>query len=103
MGYMKKISFTHRHQTGIKKIVSERDRQIIESLIPNDMWVYKYAQLMFEARWKQYKTGLYVKPELPPIPEPSCQSTRFAIVCKKGPLSPFYFKGKAPPGHKYLI
>lgn len=103
MGYPKKISFAHHHKTGNKKVVSEEDRQILESLLPLDMWFHKYAQLMFEARWMQYKTGVYVKPEMPVIPEPSCQATRFAIRCRKGPLSPLYFQGEAPPGHIYLI
>ena len=40
----------------------------IENLIPMDMWLYKYAQRLFQARWKWFKTGIYLEPTYPPYP-----------------------------------
>jgi len=42
----------------------------IEPYMPGDIWLYKYAKLLFEARYN-YATGKskdYIHPELPPIP-----------------------------------
>ena len=33
-----------------------------------DMWLYKYAQRLFQARWKCLKTGTYLEPTYPPYP-----------------------------------
>lgn len=85
-------------------VITDWERETLASLMPQDMWLYSYAKLLFEARWVCYKSGVYIKPQLPPIPtQPECVSTRFAIRCTGGPLAPLYFKGSAPEDHKYII
>lgn len=93
-----------RHQLGLKRAIvlrkgnanahpkaSKEERTLIEQLIPKDIWLYKYAQRLFQARWKFYNTGLYVKPKLPTLPNINCYSTRFILHCKKKPLGPLFF------------
>ena len=71
--------------------ISAEEEQILKSLMPMDLWLYDYAKLLFEARWKHYKTGMYEDPELPPFPEPACKSTRFILACNKmSPIGPLY-------------
>ena len=40
----------------------------IESLNPMDTWLYKYAKRLLNARWKWFKTGIYLAPTHPPYP-----------------------------------
>lgn len=106
-----------QHQLGIKKTIilpksnvnskyskpSKLELDIIESLVPQDLWLYEYAKLLFEARWQLYKTGTYKKPAYPPIPKIPCLSTRFIIWCRGGPLSPLYFADpNAPEEHRRI-
>ena len=59
--------------------------------MPLDLWLYNYARMLFEARWKLYKTGIWEEVEIPNFPEDlSCQSTRFVIKCKE-PERIYYF------------
>ena len=67
-----------KHQ---KKIVSDKTRQIIENLIPQDMWLYEYAKLLFEARYNLFKSGVWVEPELPAFPQLNCQTSRYILRC----------------------
>lgn len=44
--------------------------EMIENYVPSDLWLYAYAQRLFEARWDHFMNGNdYVHPELPPLPE----------------------------------
>lgn len=103
LDHYRPIRFIHGNRNTYNKTITDSDKDILKSLMPLDMWLYSYAKLLFEARWNKFKTGVYIKPGLPPIPEPSCISTRFAIKCTAGPLSPLYFRGTAPEGHQYII
>ena len=90
LGYSKTIKLSYSNRSPHPDI-SARDREILESLMPMDIWLYNYAELLFEARWQQYKTGIYREPELPPFPEINCKSTRYILACnKKAPLGPLY-------------
>ena len=51
----------------LSKTVTDEDRALLEKLMPQDMWMYEYAQRLFEARWKLYKTGKYEEPDLPDL------------------------------------
>jgi hypothetical protein len=66
---------------------TEEDNKCLASLMPQDIWLYEYAKLLFEARWTEYKTGIYQAPERPPLPEFTCVSTRFELSCSSGPLA----------------
>ena len=51
---------------------SEATKEVIESYLPQDMWLYEYAKRLFEARWNYFageSKGVYVHPELPPLPD----------------------------------
>ena len=43
----------------------------IEKYVPKDLWLYEYANRLFEARWDYFTRGncTYVPPELPPLPD----------------------------------
>ena len=105
LGYNKTIKLPLRNATPHQNITLD-DRKILESLMPMDLWLYNYAKLLFEARWQQYKTGIFREPELPPFPEMNCKSTRHILACnKKSPLGPLYHTWNFPkmiwnsPGH----
>ena len=67
-------------------MVSGQEAGKLRSLMAQDVWLYSYAKLVFEARYNYYKHGLYQKPIRPQIPaEPPCQTTRFILRCKNGP------------------
>jgi hypothetical protein len=66
----------------------------LESLMPQDLWLYEYGKRLFEARWEEYKTGVYTAPEYPPLPDPfPCLSTRFELNCTSGTFAG-NFQGK---------
>ena len=90
LGYDKTIKLPLLNATPHPNITME-DREILESLMPMDIWLYNYAELLFEARWQQYKTGIYREPELPHFPEINCRSTRYILACNKNAqLGPLY-------------
>ena len=90
LGYSNKIVLAEINKTPHSQI-SARDHDILQALMPMDIWLYNYAKLLFEARWQQYKTGVYVEPELPPFPDINCKSTRYILACnKKSSLGPLY-------------
>ena len=96
LGYNKTIKLLWRNITPHQNITLD-DRKILESLMPMDLWLYNYAKLLFEARWQQYKTGIYREPELPTFPEMNCKSTRHILACnKKSPLGPSYHTWNFP-------
>ena len=67
--------------------VTQIEKDALASLMPQDIWLYDYAKLLFEARWNEYQTGTYTAPELPPLPNTwPCTSTRFTLNCTSGPL-----------------
>ena len=90
IGYRQKINLSKSNINPHSEITTEED-QILQSLMPMDLWLYDYAKVLFEARWKKYKTGIYEDPRLPPFPEPTCKSTRFILACNNNsPLGPLY-------------
>ena len=96
LGYNTTIKLLWRNITPHQNITLD-DRKILESLMPMDLWLYNYAKLLFEARWQQYKTGIYREPELPTFPEMNCKSTRHILACnKKSPLGPSYHTWNFP-------
>jgi hypothetical protein len=75
------------HNKGNSKATAE-EAEALESLMPQDLWLYEYGKRLFEARWEEYKTGVYKPPEHPPIPDSfSCVSTRFELNCTLGPFA----------------
>jgi hypothetical protein len=67
---------------------TEWEKKALESLMPQDMWLYEYAKRLFEARWMAYKTGNPVTlPERPPLPKLTCVSTREQLNCTSGPFA----------------
>ncbi|CAG5099810.1 Oidioi.mRNA.OKI2018_I69.XSR.g16697.t1.cds [Oikopleura dioica] len=64
---------------------SEESMEKLQSLMPQDLWVYKYAKRVFQARWEYYKTGSFKPPNRPPFPKVNCLSTRFILKCTGGP------------------
>ena len=88
-----KVSNKNRKHPPTKPTLEES--QAIASLMPQDIWLFNYAKLLFEARWHEFETGIFVEPEEPPIPDIiSCASTRFDLWCNSGPLAKFF-----PPNH----
>ena len=96
LGYNTTIKLLLRNTTPHPNITLE-DQKILESLMPMDLWLYNYAKLLFEARWQQYKTGIFREPELPPFPEMNCKSTRHILACnEKSPLGPLFHTWNFP-------
>ena len=90
LGYDKTIRLAKANRTPHAAITAE-DKVILESLMPIDLWIYEYAKTLFDARWEQYKTGVYRDPKMPPFPEINCKSTRYILTCNdKTPLGPLY-------------
>ena len=71
----------HKTESKKKHQVSDKTRRFIEKLIPQDMWLYKYARLLFEARYNLFKTGVWIEPEIPELPSLNCQNSRFILRC----------------------
>jgi hypothetical protein len=66
---------------------TEWEREALASLMPQDSWLYEYGKRLFEARYQAMKTGTFIQPERPPIPDTwSCKSNRFRLDCVEGPL-----------------
>jgi hypothetical protein len=79
--------------------VSFQERQALESLLPQDLWLYQYALNLFEARWTAYQNNStdVVLPPRPPVPETlPCWSSRFLLNCTTGPLKGYYVYNPAP-------
>jgi hypothetical protein len=73
------------NSTTIKPTAEEVEA--LESLMPQDLWLYEYGKRLFEARWEEYKTGVYKAPEYHPLPNPfPCVSTRSELNCTSGPF-----------------
>ena len=71
--------------------VTQHEKDALASLMPQDIWLYGYAKLLFAARWNEYQTGIYIQPDKPPLPtEWPCRSTRFTLNCTSGPLVDVY-------------
>ena len=86
-------SNSHHHASA-----TEDEKKMLGSLMPADIWLFKYARLLFEARWNAYKTGVFNEPEEPPFPKIwPCESTRFSIDCIEGPLKGLHWKDPNAP------
>ena len=60
--------------------------------MPMDVWLYKYAERLFNSRYQYFKTEVLIIPERPPFLDISCRSTRFILMCNQGPYAPLLFK-----------
>ena len=65
---------------------------MLKWLMPMDMWLYEYASVLFEARWKHLTLGVpYEPPSRPEYPKMTCLSTRFILTCEEGPFGPAFY------------
>ena len=67
------------------EMISNEDKKLIERLIPMDIWLYEYGKILFEARYRFFKSGVYIEPALPKFPAFECSSTRYALKCNTEP------------------
>ncbi len=58
-----------RHGMPKRKNPSNETLLQVKKYLPQDLWFYEYAKLLFEARWKHANGGIYIHPELPPLPD----------------------------------
>jgi hypothetical protein len=66
---------------------TEWEKLALASLMPQDMWLYEYSKRLFEARYEAMKTGAFIQPQRPPLPDMwSCKSNRTHLDCVEGPL-----------------
>ena len=72
---------------------------MLKFLMPMDMWLYEYANDLFEARLKHLTLGgPYQPPPRPEYPKMTCLSTRFILTCDDGPFGPaFYYQSVSIP------
>lgn len=63
------------------------DKAILTSLMPMDLWLWQYANDLFDARWDQHNGRHFIDPPLPPLPNLTCFSTRDSLECDSGPLA----------------
>ena len=69
IGFDSNLKMPHKRKTkNMDDSSSSKIDKRIESLIPMDMWLYEYAQRLFQARWKWFKTGIYRQPSYQPFP-----------------------------------
>ena len=69
IGFKSNLKMPHKRKNEkLKKFSSQEIDKRIESLIPMDIWLYKYAKRLFQARWNFFKTGIYIRPSYPPFP-----------------------------------
>ena len=74
-----------------KSAATPLDEDKLRSLMPMDLWIYKYATSVFNARYDYFKNGVFNQPARPEMPKTlPCQSTRYILSCSDGPLSPLY-------------
>jgi len=59
--------------------------------MPQDMWLYKYAQRLFDARLEHSKSRIFVKP-IQPVYRPGCKSTRYILKCDHGVMAGLYYE-----------
>ena len=100
-----KLKMGRSNRGGNPGDISEEVRQKLEALMPQDMWMYKYAKLVLSARYKTFKTGnKYVPPTRPPMPQVACKSTRYILSCAGGAYGnlKYEFDG-IPESHKRLF
>ena len=73
-GYLGRwATLRHRTNTNAHKprvVLDAEERAFVESLMPMDVWLFKYARRLFEARWAHFVIGDgdVVVPQLPPCP-----------------------------------
>jgi hypothetical protein len=66
---------------------TEWEREVLASLMPQDLWLHEYGKRLFEARYQAMKTGVFIQPQRPPLPDMwSCKSNRTCLDCVEGPL-----------------
>lgn len=76
------LEFTNVHTKPVS--YSSDTKQKLSYFMPLDLWLYGYANELFEARYELFKTGVWKAPVIPDFPEDlSCQTTRFVIRCKE--------------------
>ena len=77
--------------------VSDEDKKLIKRLIPMDIWTYEYGLLLFEARWRFFRTGVYIEPEIPNFPKIDCKSTKYALRCESDPKVYYVRENRVKP------
>ena len=71
----------------------------LEALKPLNIWLYEFANRLFEARVEFVKTGVYRRPARKPMPKMSCLCTRLIMFCPRGELD-FWVSNEAPDGYE---
>ena len=96
---------THANPTPKHPPANKDDIEKLTSLMPHDIWIYNYAKAVFYARWNHFKTGIFVQPQRPPIPDTSsCISTRFYFKCFTGPYTGQRWEAPdTPESHKHIF
>ena len=102
INYSKKIILSHRNMTKYPP-TSQSDFEKLESIVPCDMWLYRYALKLFEYRFRCFEDGLTVKIkdnlfffpekiiELEQIEENCNKSTKYIICFPNSPMGPLYY------------
>ena len=87
LDYRPNMRQLNKHQTKAPPIVTAQDKEALALLMPQDLWLYDYAKLLFEARWQAYKQNKPISlPPYPPLPNITCISTRFELNCTAEPF-----------------
>ena len=71
----------------------------LKALKPLNLWLYEFANRLFDARVNFLKTGVYIRPVRKPMPEMTCLCTRLIIYCPGGELD-FWVSKEAPAGYE---
>jgi len=99
----KDIKMSHARKTveltGQKNRASEEVLRKLHALKPLNLWLYEFANRLFDARVDFLKTGVYRRPERKPMPEMTCLCTRLIMYCPGGELD-FWVSKKAPDGYE---
>ncbi|CBY34424.1 unnamed protein product [Oikopleura dioica] len=99
----KTIKLSHANKTpnrtGHENFASEQVLHKLNALKPMNLWLYEFANRLFDARVSFLKTGVYQRPERKPMPEMSCTCTRLIIYCPGGELD-FWVSKEAPAGYE---
>jgi hypothetical protein len=73
--------------------------QKLNALKPLNLWLYEFANRLFDARVDFLKTGVYQRPVRKPMPEMTCLCTRLIMYCPGGELD-FWISKEAPAGYE---
>ena len=100
LGISGNLTLGHKNMHTKPISYSENTKQKLSYFMPLDLWLYGYARELFDARYKFYKTGVWVAPEVKFPDELSCQSTRFVLKCNE-PKDIYYVWNKDDKAEEY--